>query len=138
MNLYSKSIFAIFATFLCCFFLSKNSSAVTGTATYYTMESVIKEKNTGITASGEEFIETAFTCALPKGVFGHYYRVTNLENGKSIVCRKNDRGPGKRPLRRGVVIDLSPAAFDALGGKRGVNKKGVPWGMVKVSVKREN
>jgi rare lipoprotein A len=38
-------------------------------------------------------------------------RVTDHENGRSVVVRINDRGP----FVRGRVIDLSPAAAHALG-----------------------
>jgi rare lipoprotein A len=38
-------------------------------------------------------------------------RVTNVENGRSIVVRINDRGPENA----GRIIDLSRAAADALG-----------------------
>ena len=39
-----------------------------------------------------------------------WVRVTNLENGRSVVVRLNDRGP----FARGRVIDLSRAAAEAL------------------------
>ena len=46
------------------------------------------------------------TAAHKSLAFGTKVRVTNLENGKSVVVRINDRGP----FVRGRVIDLSPAA----------------------------
>ncbi len=38
-------------------------------------------------------------------------RVTNLDNGRSVLVRINDRGP----FARGRVIDLSRAAAEAIG-----------------------
>jgi rare lipoprotein A len=43
--------------------------------------------------------------------FGTKVRVTNRRNGRSVVVRINDRGP----YIRGRVIDVTPAAADALG-----------------------
>jgi rare lipoprotein A len=40
--------------------------------------------------------------------------VTNLDNGRSVVVKINDRGP----YTRGRVLDLSPRAADALDMKR--------------------
>src|SRR6185312_10788132 len=62
------------------------------------------------TANGELYDGNALTAAhrtLPMPV---NVRVTNLENGKSIVVRVNDRGP----YAKGRIIDLSEAAARAL------------------------
>jgi rare lipoprotein A len=53
----------------------------------------------------------AFTAAHRTLPFGARVRVTNLNTGKSVVVRINDRGPFK-PHR---LIDLSYAAGRALG-----------------------
>ena len=42
--------------------------------------------------------------------FGTRVRVTNLENGRSVVVRVNDRGP----YGRGRVIDLSRVAAERI------------------------
>ena len=103
-----------------------------GVATFYTVASCKREGTSGVyTASGERYIEGNLTCALRSRDFGGLYRVTNKANGRSVIVRHNDYGPGKRPTARGVIIDLSPGAFDALGGKRGET-----WGEIKVSVER--
>jgi rare lipoprotein A len=62
------------------------------------------------TANGEMYDGTQLTAAhrtlpLPVNV-----RVTNLENGRSVVVRVNDRGP----YAKGRIIDLSAAAAKAL------------------------
>ena len=58
------------------------------------------------TASGETFDTNKMTAAHRTLAFGTKVRVTNLDNGKSVVVRINDRGP----FVQGRVIDLSPAA----------------------------
>ena len=106
--------------------------AETGIATFYTVKSCQREGTSGIyTANGERYDEGKLTCALRSRDWGGLYRVTNLANGRSVIVRHNDYGPGKRPTARGVIIDLSPKAFDDLGGKRGET-----WGEIKVKVER--
>ena len=108
-----------------------------GTATYFTARSCQLEGNSGLwTASGERYIESGMTCALPHRQFGGIYKVTNTGNGRSILVRHNDLGPGRGPRKRGVIVDLTPAAFDQLGGKRGINRRGVAWGEIAVRVER--
>lgn len=58
------------------------------------------------TASGERFDMHALTAAHRTLPFGTRVEVTNLENGRSVVVRINDRGP----FVEGRVIDLSQAA----------------------------
>ena len=58
------------------------------------------------TASGEPFDMHALTAAHRTLPLGSYARVKNLDNGRSVVVKINDRGPHAR--RR--MIDLSYAA----------------------------
>jgi rare lipoprotein A len=65
------------------------------------------------TADGEIFDLNSISAAhrtLPMPV---NVRVTNLENGRSLIVRVNDRGP----FARGRIIDLSEHAADLLGFK---------------------
>ena len=64
-----------------------------------------------LTANGEWFNQYAMTAAHRSLPFGTMVRVTNLNNGRSVVVRINDRGP----FTRGRVIDLSTAAAEAIG-----------------------
>lgn len=93
----------------------------TGFATYYTVKSCQKEGTSGVyTANGEKYIEANLTCAMRSRKWNTKFKVTNLETGLSIVVRLNDFGPGKGPAAKGVIIDLTPAGFKALGaGKKG-------------------
>jgi rare lipoprotein A len=63
------------------------------------------------TANGETFNMAALTAAHPTLPLPSYARVTNLENGRSIVVRVNDRGP----FAHGRLIDLSHRAAGMLG-----------------------
>jgi rare lipoprotein A len=58
------------------------------------------------TASGEKFNQNALTAAHRKLRFGECLRVVNMENGKQVQVRINDRGP----FIEGRIIDLSKAA----------------------------
>lgn len=81
-----------------------------GVASYYTVESSGRK-----TASGEHLIDDEFTCAMRDGEFGEYFLVV-ADNGKSVVCRLNDRGP----YVKGRVIDLSEAAMRKLHPSKGL------------------
>ena len=71
------------------------------------------------TASGEPYDMRDFTAAHPTLPLGTFVRVTNLNNGKAVVVRINDRGP----VVDGRIIDVSYNAARALGFKeRGVQK----------------
>lgn len=66
------------------------------------------------TASMEAFDENALTCATWNFPFNDYLRITNLENGKSVVVRVNDRGPARRLVGKGRIIDLTKEAFSRI------------------------
>jgi len=63
------------------------------------------------TANGETFNMYKLTAAHKKLPFGTKVKVTNLQNGKSVVVRINDRGP----FVKGRVIDLSKKAAQQIG-----------------------
>jgi len=65
------------------------------------------------TASGEWFDPRAMAAAHPTLPLGTRVRVTNLENGRRVVVRINDRGP----FKKGRVIDVTPAVAKRLGFK---------------------
>jgi rare lipoprotein A len=69
-------------------------------------------------ASGERYDPKAMVAAHPTYPFGTLVQVTNLENGRSVRVRILDRGPTARSQARGVIIDLSRAAAEALGAIR--------------------
>lgn len=90
--------------------------------TYYPQESYTKEQ-TGIaswygpgfhgnkTANGERFDQNALTAAHPTLQMPSLVRVTNLENGRTLVVRVNDRGP----FHSNRIMDLSKGAAKELG-----------------------
>jgi rare lipoprotein A len=63
------------------------------------------------TASGERFDMYAMTCAHKTYKFGTKLRVTNPDNGRSVVVTVNDRGP----FVRGRDLDLSYGAAREIG-----------------------
>ena len=62
------------------------------------------------TANGERFRKGTLTAAHRTLPFGTKVRVTNLNNGRSVVVRINDRGP----FRYHRVIDLAHGAAEEL------------------------
>jgi len=78
----------------------------TGTASWYG-----EEFHGRYTANGEIFDANTFSAAHPTLPMPSIVQVTNLENGRTLVLRVNDRGP----FVAGRVIDVSRAAARALG-----------------------
>ncbi len=70
-----------------------------------------KEFNGRRTASGEYFNLRHFTAAHRTLAFGTNVRVINLDNGRNVVVRINDRGP----FMKGRIIDISAAAAKEIG-----------------------
>ena len=62
------------------------------------------------TASGEKYDKNKMTAAHKTLAFGTRVRVTNLDNGKSVVVVVNDRGP----FVEGRILDVSRSAADQL------------------------
>lgn len=76
------------------------------------------------TSNGERYDMYAMTGAHKTLPIPSYVRVTNLDNGKSVVVRINDRGP----FHQGRIVDLSYAAAQRIG----IHKKGT--GRVEVEI----
>jgi rare lipoprotein A len=66
------------------------------------------------TANGEKFHQREMTAAHPTLQMPSFVRVTNLENGRSVIVRINDRGP----YSRGRIIDVSERAAELLDFKK--------------------
>ncbi len=77
-----------------------------GTASYYA-----GEFNGRKTSNSETYNMNAMTAAQPDLPFNSIVRVINIENGKSVLLRINDRGP----QMKGRIIDVSYAAARKLG-----------------------
>ena len=63
------------------------------------------------TASGELYNHEKKTAAHRELPFGSNVKVTNVNNGESVIVRINDRGP----YVDGRIIDLSRSAFSDIG-----------------------
>lgn len=83
-----------------------DSYAEQGTASYYG-----SKFHGRLTSNREVYDMYAFTAAHKTLPLPSFARVTNLDNGESVVVRVNDRGP----FHDGRVIDLSYAAAVKLG-----------------------
>ena len=95
----------------------------TGKATFFTYQSCLREGTSGITASGKLLVDAYLWCALPKATarawnikYGANVQITNLTNGHTVIVKYMDRGPGRKSRSRKVIVDLTQAAFLALGG----------------------
>lgn len=79
-------------------------------------------------ANGKPLRDEALTCALwvtnaagrVRRPDGRLVTVRCVTTGRSVQVRWTDNGPGRRARRRGVVIDLTPAAMRALAGEAGI------------------
>lgn len=63
------------------------------------------------TANGETYDMNALTAAHRTLPMPSYVRITNLENGRSLILKVNDRGP----FARGRIIDVSRRGAQLLG-----------------------
>ena len=84
---------------------------------YKGMASWYSEEDPGVldtTANMEQFDDSGFTCAMWDIPFNTVLKVTNTENGRSVFVRVNDRGPAKRLVKKGRIIDLTKKAFSML------------------------
>lgn len=63
------------------------------------------------TANGERFNMHKMTAAHKTLPFNTKVKVKNIDNGKSVVVRINDRGP----FKKGRIIDLSKGAAKKIG-----------------------
>ena len=85
-----------------------------GVASFYS-----KSLNGSKTSNGERHVSTAMVAAPRSLPFGTKVKVTNLNNGKSVIVIINDRGH----FVLGRVIDLSYAAFSQIESPgKGVTK----------------
>ncbi len=81
-----------------------------GIASWYGFETY-RQKGGRMTADGEAFDPRALSAAHKYLPLPTFVRVTNLENGRHLIVRVNDRGP----FVPGRIIDLSAAAAKKLG-----------------------
>jgi rare lipoprotein A len=81
-----------------------------GFASWYG-EETLRQKGGHMTANGEAFDPDGLSAAHKYLPLPTYVRVTNLENGRAIIVRVNDRGP----FVDGRIIDLSAGAARRLG-----------------------
>jgi len=76
-----------------------------GVASWYGVD-----EDGGKTASGERFSKNSYTAAHQTLPIGTMARVVNLENGRDVIVKINDRGP----FKKGRILDLSYAAAKSI------------------------
>jgi len=81
---------------------------IQGVSSFYS-----KNLNGTLTSTGERFYNYKFTAACNLFKLNTIVRVTNLQNGKTVLVRINDRMHPSM-LRKGRVIDLSQSAAKQL------------------------
>jgi rare lipoprotein A len=86
--------------------IAMDSLAEEGMASYYA-----DSLHGNLTASEEPYDKDDMTAAHRTLKFGTRVKVTNLDNGKSVIVRINDRGPHTKNR----IIDVSGAAAAELG-----------------------
>ncbi len=80
------------------------------------------------TANGEVFSNKKMTAAHLKLPFGTLVKVTNLDNGRTVIVKVNDRGPHTKAF----ILDVSQAAAKELGFyTKGVAKVEISYQMAK-------
>lgn len=83
------------------------------------------------TANGDVFSNNKLTAAHKTLSFGTKVKVTNIENDKSVIVEINDRGP----FTKGLEIDLSKKAFDAISHDKKAGKLQVKLELINDSKK---
>lgn len=112
-----KLIFLILAAGIIYLFTTPAFSpwAFEGKASWYSRRSPGIKRTT---ANNERFDDKAMTCAVWGVPFNRKLKVTNKRNGKSVIVRVNDRGPHRRLVAKGRVIDLTKAAFRKISKRK--------------------
>lgn len=70
----------------------------------------------GFIIANNKFFRNGHYAAMWGVPLGTKVRVTDMENGKSIIVTINDRGPNKSLVAKGRIIDLAAKAFYDLNG----------------------
>ena len=89
----------------------------TGIASWYGYETVRRGKG-AMTANGEAFNPNGLTAAHKHLPLPTHVKVTNLDSGRSVIVRVNDRGPfpsDYNPRSGERIIDVSAGAAKKLG-----------------------
>ena len=101
--------------FVLVMFLAATSIAADGSVSTKGLASWYGEAHRGkIMADGRKFDPDKLTAASWFYPLGSRVRVTSANSRRNIIVRITDRGPAKRLVREGRIIDLARAAFEKL------------------------
>lgn len=87
----------------------KNGIPTLGWGSWYSIAS-----SSSMRADGKRMDDMALACAMWGLPFGTRVRVTRCDTTSSVVVTVQDRGPAKRLVAQGRLIDLTPYAFSLL------------------------
>ncbi|HOX55178.1 MAG TPA: septal ring lytic transglycosylase RlpA family protein [Candidatus Omnitrophota bacterium] len=95
---------------------ANRDSSLVGKAAWYSKNDPTDPFKHKFNADGSRFDENALTCAMRSRDFGKYYKVTNTQNGRSVIVRHRDFGPAQKYKGRKLnrVMDLTRAAFQEI------------------------
>ncbi len=93
-----------------------------GGVSYYSQAGCVGCSKNQITASGEPFNENAMTLAFNWLPLRTHVRVTNLDNGTSVVAKVNDRHGAYNARHKWRIADLSLGLARAIGAKTDVSR----------------
>jgi rare lipoprotein A (peptidoglycan hydrolase) len=82
-----------------------------GKASYYTREKCLGCHPQRIMANGEPLDDSALTVAFNRAPLGTYLRITNTDNGQSVIAEVTDTGGFEK---HGKIADLNLGAKNAL------------------------
>ena len=100
-------------------------------ASYYTVESCLKESGQCIMANGRRLDDEELTCASWFYRLGTRLEIQEVGSGRKVICEVTDRGPSKRLVKKGRTLDLSRRAFIVLAG----SERGLEKGVLRVRIK---
>jgi rare lipoprotein A len=101
-----NTILRLLVFFIFCLTSTLTIAAEEGIASFYS--DVFQGKKT---ASGELYDRNKLTAAHKTLAFGTKVKITDLENGKSVIVTITDRGPQSKKR----MVDLSYAAAEKIG-----------------------
>lgn len=104
--------------------IAVNAQAMELDASWYSVQSLKNEGtwkySKGVMANGNIFSDNGLTCACWSYKLGSLVRVTNIDNGKTVIVKVTDRTARRF---KGKRIDLSKGAFSKIADlKQGLTR----------------
>ncbi len=94
------------------------SKSVMGKVSHYSVDGCLGCSSTLTMSNGERLDDSVATIACNRLPLNSKVRVTNLDNGLSVIARVTDRGGFEK---YGRIADLTPAVYEVIGTKTDVS-----------------